>query len=123
MKNLNSYFFSNRFFSLCLVFFVSFSIVFYSFVPKRVVNADTFVSPVQRDINSIIMTVLGGLSVVVSVNDAHDFLKQEQEYANKLALENASKDSFLVRCSKQGYVCSKEFINDIISKWLSLIHI
>ena len=116
-KIKKSYFFSDKFFSLILVFFISFSIFSYSFAPKKCVYADTIVSPLERDFGAILLGILGTLGVTVSLQSGREFVHQQIEKTSELSKQMANGTLPIQQLRDKGYYCSKEFINSVISDW------
>ena len=119
MKSLNSYFFSNRFFSLCLVFFISFSVFSFNFFPRKVI-ANPLVGVAEEEVVSIMVNILSSFGVVVSIPTAKDFLDEEKEFANQKALELQNHKGAItkgIQSIKEGYYVSKEFCSDVLEKW------
>ncbi|MDO5040242.1 hypothetical protein [Clostridium sp.] len=128
-KIKKSYFFSDRFFSLVLVFFVSFSIFSCSFgVKKKVVKANPIVGIFESELAPIIVNILSSFGIVVSIPTAQDFLNEEKEFQEQLQMEYQKKLDFSIenkkalaqmgiQAIKQGYYVSKEFCQSVLDKW------
>lgn len=131
-KIKNSYFFSNRFFSLCLVFFISFSIFSFGFSTKKVVKANPVVAPVVAEYGfEILVAFLGSVGVTVSVPFAQEFyndLKENSANSDLPTWKNHGLMDYLpqgVQYVKEkgheGFVASSDFMNKLVDTWNSYI--
>ena len=109
----------HRSLSLCLVFFISFSIFSFGFVPRKV-KANPLVGVAEEEVVSIMVNILSSFGVVVSIPTAKDFLDQEKEFANQKALELQNHEGAVtkgIQALKEGYYVSKEFVSDVLQEW------
>lgn len=115
-KIKNSYFFSNRFFSLCLVFFVSFSIFSFGFGSKKT-KANPLVPILENELAPVIISVLGTLGVTVSLPTAHDFVQQELDKSSQLSKQMAEGTLPIQQLRDKGFYVSKQFVENLCNDW------
>lgn len=110
----------HRSLSLCLVFFISFSIFSFSFVPRKTVKANPLVPVIESELAPIIVNILSAFGVVISIPTAQDFLNEEKEFCTQKALELQNHEGAVtkgIQALKEGFYVSKEFVTDVLDKW------
>ena len=119
LKKTNIIFF-RRASSLCLVFFISFSIFCFGFGTKKIVKANPIVGIFESEVAPIIVNILSSFGVVVSIPTARDFLQEEQKFCEQKALELQNHKGAVtkgIQALQEGYYVSKEFCQDVLDKW------
>ncbi|MDM0947561.1 hypothetical protein QTI71_14895 [Clostridium perfringens] len=110
----------HRSLSLCLVFFVSFSMFCFGFGTKNIVKANPLVPVVESELAPIIINILSSFGVVVSIPVARDFLEQEKDFCTQKALELQNHRGAVtkgIQALKEGYYVSKDFVIDVLNEW------
>ena len=127
LKKTNIVFF-RRASSLCLVFFISFSIFCFGFGTKKTVKANPLIGVFENEFAPIVVNILSSFGIVISIPTARDFLEQEKDYQYNLQMEFQKKMDEKIEARKalaqmgiqalqKGYLVSKEFVKDILAKW------
>lgn len=105
--------------ALSLVFLIFINFFTFLFNTKKV-YANPLVGIAESELAPVIVSVLGSLGITVTLPTAQEYLQEEREFCEKLALESASKPSPWIQrvdSVKKGFLVSSHFVSEILGRW------